>query len=129
MLYVFLIIVIIFLIWLFYYFKNKKAKYVLPYLILIFITPFYELLDKLLFLKVFGCGCVPETKKNMLGIGFNANDLRITFYFLLSIFIFWYSFKLSKDFKRKDEEIVYGVSTLIINLFVIYFINKIFIWM
>ncbi len=129
MLYVFLIIGIIFLIWLVVYFKNKKAKYILPYLILIFITPFYELLDKLLFLKVFGCGCVPETNKNMLGIGFNANDLRITCYFLLSIFIFWYSFKLSKDFKRKDEEIVYGVSTLIINLFVIYFINKIFMWM
>ena len=129
MLYVFLIIGIIFLIWLVVYFKNKKAKYILPYLILIFITPFYELLDKLLFLKVFGCGCVPETEKNMLGIGFNANDLRITFYFLLSIFIFWYSFKLSKGFKRKDEKIVYGVSTLIINLFVIYFINKIFMWM
>ena len=72
---------------------------------------------------------MPETKKNMLGIGFNANDLRITCYFLLSIFIFWYSFKLSKGFKRKDEKIVYGVSTLIINLFVIYFINKIFMWM
>lgn len=129
MLYVFLIIGIIFLIWLVVYFKNKKAKYILPYLILIFITPFYELLDKLLFLKVFGCGCVPETNKNMLGIGFNANDLRITCYFLLSIFIFWYSFKLSKGFKRKDEKIVYGVSTLIINLFVIYFINKIFMWM
>ena len=129
MLYVFLIIVIIFLIWLVVYFKNKKAKYILPYLILIFITPFYELLDKLLFLKVFGCGCVPETNKNMLGIGFNANGLRITCYFLLSIFIFWYSFKLSKDFKRKDTKIVYGVSTLIINLFVIYFINKIFMWM
>lgn len=72
---------------------------------------------------------MPETKKNMLGIGFNANDLRITCYFLLSIFIFWYSFKLSKDFKRKYAKIVYGVSTLIINLFVIYFINKIFMWM
>ena len=53
MLYVFLIIGIIFLIWLVVYFKNKKAKYILPYLILIFITPFYELLDKLLFLKVY----------------------------------------------------------------------------
>ena len=72
---------------------------------------------------------MPETKKNMLGIGFNANDLRITCYFLLSIFIFWYSFKLSRNFKRKDEKIVYGVSTLIINLFVIYYINKIFMWM
>ena len=53
MLYVFLIIGIIFLIWLVVYFKNKKAKYILPYLILIFITPFYELLDKLLFFKSF----------------------------------------------------------------------------
>ena len=72
---------------------------------------------------------MPETKKNMLGIGFNANDLRITCYFLLCIFIFWYSFKLSRNFKMNDEKIVYGVSTLIINLFVIYFINKIFMWM
>ncbi len=53
MLYVFLIIGIIFLIWLVVYFKNKKAKYILPYLILIFITPFNELLDKLLFFKSF----------------------------------------------------------------------------
>ncbi len=129
MFYPFLVVGIIFLIWLLVYLKNKKAKYILPYLILIFITPFYNVLDNLIFLKVFGCGCVPSTKQNMLGIGFNANDLRVTFYFFMTIFIFWYSFKISRNFKRKDVKIVYGVSTLIINLFIIYFINKIFMWM
>lgn len=129
MLYVFIIVGIIFLIWLLVYLKNKKAKYILPYLILIFITPFYELLDKIFFVKVFGCGCVPETKKNMLGIRFNANDLRITTYFVIAVLIFWYSFNISKNFKTKQEKVVYGISTFIINMFVIYFINKIFMWM
>lgn len=129
MIYTFLIGGIIFLIWLLFYLKNKNAKYVLPYLILIFITPFYEVLDKIFFVKIFGCGCVPSTKQNMLKIAFNANDFRVTVYFLLAIFIFGYSFKLSKNFKRKDEKIVYAISVLIINIFIIYFINKIFMWM
>lgn len=129
MLYAFLIGGIIFLIWLFVYLKNKNAKYALPYLILIFITPFYELLDNIFFLKIFGCGCVPLTKQNMLKIGFNANDLRVTVYFALTIFLFWYSFKLSKNFKIKTSKIIYAISTLIINIIIIYFINKIFMWM
>ena len=69
MLYVFLIIGIIFLIWLVVYFKNKKAKYILPYLILIFITPFYELLDKLLFLKVLVVGVCQKLRKICWALG------------------------------------------------------------
>lgn len=129
MVYAFLIAGIIFLIWLFVYLKNKNAKYALPYLILVFVTPFYELLDKIFFVKVFGCGCVPLTQQNMFHNSFNANDLRVTVYFVLAVFLFWYSCKLSKNFKRKTSKIVYTVSTLIINIIIIYFINKIFMWM
>lgn len=129
MVYAFLIGVIIFLIWLFVYLKNKNAKYALPYLILVFVTPFYELLDKIFFVKIFGCGCVPSTQQNMFHNSFNANDLRITVYFVLTVFLFWYSCKLSKNFKTKTSKIIYAVSTLIINIIIIYFINKIFMWM
>lgn len=129
MIYAFLIGGIIFLIWLFFYLKNKNTKYALPYLILVFITPFYELLDKIFFVKIFGCGCVPSTKQNMFHNSFNANDLRITVYFVLTIFLFWYSCKLTKNFKIKTSKIIYAVSTLIINIVIIYFINKIFMWM
>lgn len=129
MIYVFLIVGIMFLIWLLIYWKNKNAKYALPYLILAFVTPFYELLDKIFFVKIFGCGCVPSTQQNMFHNSFNANDLRITVYFVLAVFLFWYSCKLSKNFKRKDMKIAYVISNIIINIIIIYFINKIFMWM
>lgn len=128
MLYIFIVVGLLFLLWLAAYLKNKKAKFFLPFLILIFITPFYELLDQLLLVKIFGCGCVPSTQTNMLHIAFNANDLRLSIYCILNLIIILYSSKIIKTFKNKSSKNIYIISIFIFNIIIIYLINTIFMW-
>lgn len=66
----------------------------LPFLIMPLITPVYNILDSLLFVDIFGCGCVPSAQENMLGIGFNANDLRWSTYALLTVWMTVWGWRL-----------------------------------
>lgn len=43
--------------------------------------PIYIVLDNLILIDIFGCGCVPSTQTNMLNIPFNANIPRILYGF------------------------------------------------
>ena len=51
---------------------KKKLIPALPFLTMPVLIPFYWLLDKLILVDVFGCGCVPSVQENMLGIPFNS---------------------------------------------------------
>lgn len=72
-----IILLAIFIIWIILLIRNRKTLLSLPYLLMIFITPIYNILDQKIFVDIFGCGCVPYTQTNMFNIDFNANDLRV----------------------------------------------------
>lgn len=122
-----LIILILFILWLLTYIINKKAKLALPYLITLFITPLYNILNDLFFIKIFGCGCVPITQNNMLNIPFNSNDLRLVVYFFITILLTLLGYKYSKTFKTKKEKVIYVITIILLNLFLIYKLSNLFI--
>ena len=101
---------------------------VLPYLYLLFITPLYNVLDRYIFVEVFGCGCVPSTQTNMLNISFNANDLRALIYFLSAILMVIMGVLKSKNFKNGNLRISYIFTIIICNLIVSYTIIENYKW-
>ena len=107
---------------------KEKWKASLPFLIMPAVTPIYNILDHLVFVDVFGCGCVPEAQTNMLNIPFNANDLRRTVFFLLAIALFGWSIRLSKSFKSKIVRTIYCVTALVCNVILAIWVVKSFLW-
>ena len=97
------LLAIILVIWIIVYIKNKKAILALPYLLMSFITPLYNILDSKIFVEVFGCGCVPIVQTNMFNIDFNANDLRIVIYSIITILMLILGIKLSKKLLGKNS--------------------------
>lgn len=122
-------IILLLIVWIICYIKNKKAIMALPYLYLLFITPLYNVLDRYIFVEVFGCGCVPSTQTNMLNISFNANDLRALIYFLSSILMVIIGVLNSKNFKNGNLRILYIFTIIICNLIVAYTIIENYKWM
>ena len=45
---------------------KKKIVLVLPFVIIPIFIPIYSILDSLILIDIFGCGCVPSTQTNML---------------------------------------------------------------
>lgn len=82
-----IILVIILALWIIIYLKNKKAILSLPYLLMLFFTPIYNILDQKIFVEIFGCGCVPSAQTNMFNIDFNANDLRLIVYNIFALLL------------------------------------------
>lgn len=114
--------------WIIVYVKNKKAIVALPYLFILFITPIYNILDQKIFVRVFGCGCVPSTQTNMFNIDFNANDLRQVIYIVMSFAMIILGIKLSKRFTGKIVKILYNIGIVILNIIFAYSICKRYIW-
>jgi len=121
-----LICLAILIIWIVLMIKNKKNYLLLPYLLGIFILPLYNYLDKKFFLNIFGCGCVPISQTNMLNIPYNANDLRLTVYLVLSVILTIVSIIFSKTLE--DDKILYVISVLIVNLIITFVTWKMFMW-
>lgn len=130
MIYILLGISLIFSItWLLVYKKHNKLILSLPYLFMLFITPIYEILDNHVFLKIFGCGCVPSTQTNMLNIPFNANNLRALVFSVISVLMVVLGGKLSRKIKEKPIKILYVVIILITNIVIENLILEIFMWL
>ena len=108
---------------------KKKIIMTLPYLYLLFITPLYNVLDRYVFVDVFGCGCVPSTQTNMLNIPFNANDLRALIYFSSAILMTIMGVLNSKSFKNGNLRILYIFTIIIFNFIVAYTIIELYKWM
>ena len=83
------------------YLKNKKAILSLPYLLMFFFTPIYNILDQKVFVEIFGCGCVPSAQTNMFNIDFNANDLRLIVYNIFVFVLTVFGLFLSKKIENK----------------------------
>lgn len=121
-------LVLIFIIWLISVLKNKKALLFLPFLLILFITPIYNLLDSKLFIHIFGCGCVPTVQQNMLNIPFNANHLRQTIYGIFFVILIIIGIKLSKQFTKNSQKIIYLATLILYNIFLILKILEMYMW-
>ena len=123
-----ILLALVLVIWIIVYIKNKKVIMALPYLLMSFITPFYNILDSKVFVEVFGCGCVPIAQTNMFNIDFNANDLRRVIYGIFSILMLILGIKLSKKFDSKKTKIIYNVTIMIFNILLSVLICKRYMW-
>lgn len=107
---------------------KKKLISILPFAIMPVFIPVYNVLDSLIFVDVFGCGCVPEAQTNMLNIAFNANDLRRLVFFLLAIALMVWSIVLSKAFRKKYVRAIYCIVATVFNLLLALWAIKSFMW-
>lgn len=101
---------------------------VVPFITVPIIIPIYCFLDSLILVDVFGCGCVPSTQTNMLGIPFNANDLRLTVFSVLTIGMTILSITLSKSFKRNSTKTLYRIAVALLNVILTMWVVKAFMW-
>lgn len=122
------LLLVILVVWIIAYVKNRKAIVALPYLLIPAITPIYNILDQKIFVEFFGCGCVPSAQTNMFNIDFNANDLRRVVYILMSFAMLVLGIKLSKKITSKKVKIVYNISIIIFNIVLTYFICMRYMW-
>ena len=107
---------------------KKKIIALLPFVIMPVFIPIYMVLDNLLLVDIFGCGCVPSTQTNMLNMPFNANDLRLTVFSLLTIVLSIWSITLSKRFNKKMMEILYTAAVILLNVLLTMWTVKTFMW-
>ena len=107
---------------------NKVLKMLMAFLIIPVATPIYNILDRLIFVKVFGCGCVPSVQSNMLNIAFSANDLRLLVYGILTISMVVLATIISKPFTKKSLRILYVVMVLGVNTGLSIFICRSMMW-
>lgn len=108
---------------------KKKLFPTLPFLIMPILIPFYWLLDKLILVDVFGCGCVPSVQENMLGIAFNSNDLRLTVFAALAIGLSIWSIFLAKIFRQRIAKILYCLAVVVMNGLLALWFVKTFMWL
>ena len=124
-----IILLVVFVTWIILLLKNKKTLLSLPYLLMIFITPIYNILDQKMFVDIFGCGCVPYTQTNMLNIDFNANNLRIVVYSIVAILISILGVVLSKKIDNRKNKIVYVGAVIIFNFLLALQICRLYTWL
>lgn len=107
---------------------KKKILATLPVIIMPIFIPIYIILDNLILVDIFGCGCVPSTQTNMLNISFNANDLRVTVFSALTIGLFIWSVVIAKTFKRKIVKRVYCLTVILLDVILTLWVINAFMW-
>ena len=107
---------------------KKKIAAVMPFIILPIFIPVYRILDSLLLVDIFGCGCVPSTQTNMFNIPFNANDLRVAVFSGLTIGLSIWSIVISKTFHRKIAKFLYCLAVILLNAILTLWVVKTFMW-
>ena len=106
----------------------KRICNVAPYVVMLLITPIYNILDRKIFVEVFGCGCVPIAQTNMLNIDFNANDLRRTVYTIIACLMLAWGIQISKTFKDRTAKVIYCVTIFVVNIVVMNYICRMYMW-
>ena len=107
---------------------KKKIKAVIPFITMPIMIPIYCFLDSLVLVDIFGCGCVPSTQTNMLNIPFNANDLRLTVFSVLTIGMTILGVAISKSFQRKSTKVLYRIAVVLLNVILTMWVVKAFMW-
>ncbi len=107
---------------------KKKIVSIMPFIIIPIIIPIYRILDNLILVDIFGCGCVPSTQANMFNIPYNANDLRLTVFSVLTIGLSIWSIIISKTFNRKIAKFLYCFAVILLNVMLTLWVAKTFMW-
>ena len=107
---------------------KKKIISILPFVIMLIWIPLYRVLDSLLLVEIFGCGCVPSAQTNILNIPYNANDLRFTVFFVLTLVLVVWSIFIAKMFQNKYFKIMYCMAVILFNGLLTTWVVKIFMW-
>lgn len=107
---------------------KKKIIAALPFVAMPIFIPVYSILDSLIFVDIFGCGCVPSTQTNMLNIPFNANDLRLLVFWVLTIGLSVWSIVIARTIKRKVAKIAYCISAILLNAILAMWVVETFMW-
>jgi len=107
---------------------KKKIVAILPFIIMPIFIPIYIILDNLILVDIFGCGCVPSAQTNKLNIPYNANDLRSTVFSVLAIVLSVWSIIISKAFKRKNTKLIYCFAVILLNVMLALWVVKTFMW-
>ena len=107
---------------------KRKLVTILPFVILPISIPIYCVLDNLLFVEIFGCGCVPSAQTNMLNIPFNANDLRQTVFSILTIGLSVWSIIIAKRINQTYLKVLYAVAVVLLNVILSLWVIKAFMW-
>ena len=107
---------------------KKKILAIVPFITVPIFIPIYCLLDSLILVDIFGCGCVPSTQTNMLNIPFNANDLRLAVFSVLTIGMEILSLVISRAFHKKITKILYCFAAILLNVALTMWVVKAFMW-
>ena len=107
---------------------KRKLVTILPFVILPISIPIYCVLDNLLFVEIFGCGCVPSAQTNMLNIPFNANDLRQTVFSILTIGLSVWSIIIAKRINMTYLKVLYALAVVLLNVILSLWVIKAFMW-
>lgn len=107
---------------------KEKILAALPVIIMPIFIPIYIILDNLILVDIFGCGCVPSTQTNMLNMPFNANDLRTAVFSALTMGLFIWSVIIAKTFKRKIVKIVYCFTVILLDVILTLWVINAFMW-
>ena len=107
---------------------KKKIVTILPFIIMIIFIPIYNVLDSIILVDIFGCGCVPSAQTNVLDIPFNANDLRAAVFSALTIGLSIWSVVISKTFNRKIAKLLYCFAAILLNIMLTVWVVKTFMW-
>lgn len=100
----------------------------MPLITLPISIPIYCFLDNLVLVDIFGCGCVPSAQTNMLNIPFNANDLRLTVYSILTIVLSVWSMIIAKRFNKTSSKVLYCLAVTLLNVVLTLWVVKTFMW-
>ncbi len=106
----------------------RKLKMIIPYILIVIFTPIYLILDKMFFVKIFGCGCVPIAQTNMFNIPFNANNLKFWVFFIFSIIMLLLQLHFTKNIDNKAIRIVLCVTTFILNIIIAFWVYNATMW-
>lgn len=107
---------------------KKRIIAIMPFIIVPIFIPIYMILDSLIFVDIFGCGCVPSAQTNMLNIPFNANDLRLMVFTLLTIGLSVWSIIISKSFNKKITRLLYCFAVILLNIILTFWFVNTFMW-
>ena len=107
---------------------KKKIVAILPFAVMPILIPVYCVLDNIVFVEVFGCGCVPSAQTNMLNIPFNANDLRMVVFSFVALALTVWSVFISKRFTKRAVQIIYCLFVVLINVMLTIWVVKTFMW-
>lgn len=107
---------------------KKKIMALMPFIVIPILIPIYSVLDNLVFVEVFGCGCVPSAQTNMLNIPFNVNDLRLVVFSLATLALSAWSIFISKNFNKRAVQTAYCLLVVLINVVLTIWVVKTFMW-